>query len=158
MGLSWTGGLFCLLAGNKGNRRTVSKVVIHSKYHPAKEFSRPRPNLLSPPFPKAGRWPESLTASCSCLRNPATSTPPQDRRSTGAEQCAAERSRPPPREKVCTLYNQSSRPWARPLAETHTTLQPLQLREDKLGSRHLLWRQRKTLLELLHSSSLPWVF
>lgn len=62
------------------------------------------------------------------------------------------------RGKKFARSNQSSKPWDRPLAETHTTLQPLQLLEDNLGSRHLLWRQRETLLELLHSSSLPWVF
>lgn len=62
------------------------------------------------------------------------------------------------RGKKFARSNQSSRPWDRPVAGTHTTLQPLQLREDNLGSRHLLWRQRQTLVDLLHSPSLPWVF
>lgn len=62
------------------------------------------------------------------------------------------------RAKKFALSNQFSRPWDRPMVGTHATLQPLQLQEDNLGSRHLLWRQRETLVDLLHSPSLPWVF
>lgn len=115
------------------------------------------PNDLSSPCLKASRWPESLTASCSRRRNPATSTPPLDGRSTRAEQSGEERSRSPPRGGggEFARSNQSSRPWDRPVAGTHTALQPLQLREGNLGSRHLLWSQRETLVDLFHSPSCP---
>lgn len=62
------------------------------------------------------------------------------------------------RGKKFARSNQSSRPWNRSVDRTHTTPQPLQVLEDNVGSRHLLWRQRETLVDLLHSPSLPWVF
>ncbi|XP_031198008.1 uncharacterized protein LOC116070692 [Mastomys coucha] len=146
-----------MVAGGRESRVPHPHPAFLGAFLTAEEFSRPGPNDLSSPCLKASRWPESLTTSCSRLRNPATSTPPQDGRSTRAEQSGEERSGSPPRGVggKFARSNQSSRPWDRPVAGTRTALQPLQLREGNLGSRHLLWSQRETLVDLFHSPSCP---
>lgn len=112
----------------------VSKEVIHSKYHAAEEFSRILPSRC--PFQEPA---DSLGVSLPPARVAGTQRPPpppQDGRSTRAEQCCTERATTA--GKSLHVLAGLPKPRDRPVAGTQTTLQPLQPPEGNLGSRHLL--------------------